>query len=548
VAARTFSVPAWLSLCVALLITCAACFVSVRSLVGLLGTNDPTGLLAVAPLALIATLAVSIARFGPAEVPKLEPAMLGAVPTIFAGAAFLAFGPTRVGYAFWFLRLDVIGVALIALGACMALFGVRTIVRSRLIYLFLLLCLPPVLVPLLSTTTDLMTTATQHAAAGLARALPLGVDVKPGAEFVAAGGRRVAIVEACAGLDGIAALFLLAGPLLVGLRAPRRRDLWMLLVVAAVGIWFLNLLRVVGLLAAAGAGHQSLFRIVHSWGGSLLILIAVLGVLFGARLAGMRWRIDRLGTRITYSLKHAIVVTLLFAAGGGLAATGQVAQARDGLRLITVGNTPTVKTVELVDGGKAPVLRASGYDIHVDEAMPWFAQFFGRDSQAASYTLAPKVGESSASYSFARRGKDAGVWAQVVVTKSRRSLEQFSSIACYVAHGAKIYRTRQVALPGGSGTLVDQGIDHTRFTALGWTQKVRDSKGRTRYRRVVLFALAGRGSGHGVSVAQTRPERVLYAVTNMLSPYPERIPHGYNFDSGGDELLRIARAIVRERA
>lgn len=533
------ALPAWLAIVLPAALAGLAFATTSRSLGRVLGGSTSAGLMALACVALVLTLAVSIGRNRAPRQPKLEPALLGAIPLVTAGTALMLFGPARMGHVFWFTRMDVVALVLFFVGAAMSLVGVRAVVRSPAAIVAALVALPPVGVPLVGAVQHLSTDVTQIAARWVVEAFPLGVRTTGDGVFVTGGGSTIAVAEVCAGMEALAAVLLLSGPMFAGLVADGRWDVAKLVAAGLGGAWFANLVRVLLLLAIAGSGATGAFDVVHAVGGAIVIGLATGSMLAVARWWGMRWHLGGLTERVAYRPKHVVTAVGVLGAAVVLVALAQRAQAGDGLRFDTVDGSPRIR-YERIEGETVPRITLPGHVVLVDGPLPWFSQFFGSDAHAASYSILPLRADDAV-------GKPVA-WAQVVVTGSRRRLERLGPTNCAVAHGATVYRVRQVRLPGGAGTLVDQRLGRARFSALSWSQRVRTRNGRSVYRRVVLFTPARRGrSRHPVPVATSTTERLAYRVINALSPFAERLPRGWDFDTGGRRAVAIATGMVNAR-
>lgn len=388
---------------------------------------------------------------------------------------------------------------------------------------------PFVALPILEALQRWLTAGVVQVAEVVTRAAPMGVTSLGDGVF-RAGGDHVSIAATCSGLESLSAVLLVGAPIV------------------------LNLVRVHVLLALAGAGEDRWFERVHVWSGPIAIGLLVAGLLVWARMLGMRWVTGTLATRITYSRNHrrwAIGVLVVAGAALALALREQDVSAR----VHDVVDRPVLLAADArTEAGTRVVgLEVDGYDVRADSDYRWFRQYFGSTARAASFTVREEGGASGDAADEDLAATANLVWAQVIVTGSRRKLEQLSPVDCFIAHGSTIYRARQVALPGGSGTLVEQRQRGNRFSALAFRQPVVTRDGKQRWRRIVLLTLAVRGEGRGsddVDAANSRGpiERAAFRVLNVLSPVKTRpLPAGWNYADANERLMRIATTIVEDR-
>jgi exosortase/archaeosortase family protein len=401
-----------------------------------------------------------------------------------------------------------------------------------------LVALPPLLLPAARAVERALGAVARVVADKLAVALPLQATPIGGGDFLVDGGGRVSVAAACAGLDGLIAVVLLAAPFCVGATGPLRRKA-AVVGVALVTAWTLNIVRIVALLALAGHGQGTAFDVVHTWSGLVVMVCVMAAYGLAARRLGLEWRLAGLRSRVSYTPKHVVVGGSAVLAVAAVVGLSMAAQASAGLRGVTVRQVVHVAQEELPDGSRRLALEVPGHDVRRDRSFSWFRRFFGPGSQAGSFTLAAEGAPP--------------VWAQVITSRSRRKLEQYAPLNCFIAHGATVLRVRRVALPGGAATLVDQRLRGRRFSALSWTQPVVLPDGSGGYRRVVLFAdaherAAGGGADQGLARPRSALERVAYGGLNLLSPAPDKPLRGGSFGPSGRQLVDVASTIVSSGA
>jgi exosortase/archaeosortase family protein len=514
-----------------LAITAGAFAISLASLGSRLNSTDAQSLAMLAPLAALACLVIAVVRDGPPPTPKLEPAMLGAIPAMLAALGLVVFGPGRLGFSFWYLRLDLAAMVAFGMAALMIAAGVRSVVRHGAL-LAAMVCLPPVTMPLATALQTDLQGAVAWAARKLALAMPLGVSPAQGdGMFRVHHGGLVSVAAQCGGLEGIAMVALIGAPVAVGTRGPARRKL-LVVGVGLLAAWCLNLVRVTVLLALAGHHQNPAFRTVHSWAGVGIVAIVVGGMLLLAGRAGLRWEAANLRTKtISYTRNHVIAAVVLLAGGLVVADAGLAATAGPGLRVVDVSSMVHVLQWKADDGRTLMGLKVPGRIVRFDKQYPWFKQFFGDHSNAASFAIM-------------REDLSHPVWTQVITARSLRSLSQYAPLDCALAHRAHIVRVRRIALPGGAAVLLDEQLRGHHFGALSWTQPVIMPDGHTGFRRVQLFADAAHGTDQRIPEARSLVEQFAYGVLNVLTPYPDSSSRGWSYGPADREIVAVAESML----
>jgi exosortase/archaeosortase family protein len=522
-------IDARIGVAIALALTCIAFFPSIASVARTAGGSDATSLAVLAPFAVILASLASVFRVGAPEAPKLEPAMLGALPAILLGVGLTVFGPARLGFEFWYLRVDLVALEAFALGLLMLAFGTRAVIRNGVLAV-VVLTFPFFVMPVAQKAEALLTTAARVVAAKIVDALPVSIHEVGNGIWEAGSGARVAIAESCTGLEGLAIVLIVATPVLVATTGPRRRKA-MALFLSLAAAWLLNLARIVGLIAAVPQLNSETYDILHAVSGMVVIAVSAGLMLWFSRRVGLSWNVVGLSTKVKYTPKHVLTGALTSVAAVAIVVSAMGAQAEAGLNSISVEKQVVMTKVERDDDEDTFSLSVPGYEVRHDGNYKWFRTFFGDASQAATFTVS--------------HGSDRPMWAQVITSPSRRKLEQYAPLNCFVAHNSKILRARRVPLPGGAGMLVDQRLRGRRFAALSWTQPVVMTNGKPGYRRMVLFADAAKsGNDQAPPAHRSTFERVTYGTLNLFSPMPNKKLDGASWGPADRQLTALARRML----
>ncbi len=424
---------------------------------------------------------------------------------------------------FWLARLDLVSLPFFVAGTVALLFGTRRLWAVRIPILFLFLAWPAPYIPVVGDAMRAFADLAATAVARITTILPFA-SVAPGDPtlfFVGSGSSSfaVSIGSACSGVNGLVGYLLLGGVLVdLGQGSRRRRVAW--LGVGLALVWVLNVVRILGILAAGAAwGQAAALDVLHPYAGLVLfdvVLFAMLALAprFGVRLAlpsrrpGTALSIPSPVRRVRIALAVGVVCAVAIGVSdGALVRYSAVAGALGSARIAPLN---------------ALNAQLPGWQTQYVSAFPQAQQFFG---SAATWNRVLYSSDSSAPLR-----SSAPIYLDVINTTDPGTLAAYGLDACYRFHGYRIDGTYSVDVGSGvTGQVIDyhnpsQGTD---WSALWWEWPYTDGTG-TYYERVVIFVTGGpdatyAGAAAGPTVAAPR------------------------FQSTDDFLVSMGRAIVADQ-
>jgi len=315
---------------VVLLATAAAFSYSLQSAEWSIDDKNPQSYAGVVLL----MLALQLLFFFAAEL-RVAQDLAGAASGILlylAAAAVILYLPFEMSLGFWYMRMDLLSLALFLVGSIALVFGSGTLLRLRAFALFSLLACPLLLSPIIALEPQL-TTLTADAAQSFASLLGMPVQRGEGNVFTTVGtDMPIIIVAACAALAAFLSFFAIVLPLSYLLRgSAAKRLLWLASGIAL--IFALNLARiftVIYLWQSSGLGSAISF--FQSVSGNVLFNLALLAMiiafpffglalprlrgtsLFGGRF-GKAWTEFKADAKSLKAPQLAAIACLLVAAG-----------------------------------------------------------------------------------------------------------------------------------------------------------------------------------------------------------------------------------------
>lgn len=417
------------------------------------------------------------------------------IPILAVAAALITIIPTLASTYYWTDRADVLSLAFFVAGSVILLYGTTWFWRLRSALLFLVLMWPALYLHVLSGVLQSFTKATNTALASVVQHVgALGVTVAGGEGNLSLQPLHdgapilINVGTACSGANSVLGFALIGGAMLTVMRGGFiRKGLW--LATGLVLCFLLNIVRLLSILGLARIGHPDL-----ALGG----YHAVIGlVLFSVATTVMLTLLGRFGLTVREPvqavpsvpemavLRHwtrrraaslgagVAVVAFLFAADAQLAPYAAFA---DGSGVATVAAFPSSTL-------------SKDWVTSFVATYPWAKQYFGENSTFDRYMV-----------TSARGGP---LYADVVRTDDRSSLDAYNLQNCFLFHDYNISTSRRIDLGNGvTGLLLNYTDPATRarWATVSWAWPVQ-FKDKTYYERIALTSsLYGGAAGAGPDV------------------------------------------------
>lgn len=489
---------------------------SLASLLQNLDADTPLAYLGLVPvISLILAALVAVRRRREPDIHDRQLDYIIGLPLVAIALAMMIILPVRMSSLFWTWRMDLLSLPLFVAGTISILFGIRALWRFRVPILFLMLAWPLPYTIFIGRWLSGFTSLTATAVGGALRVVPVA-DAVPGGDGSlfsvthGSGSFLVSIASACAGVNGMVG-FLLVGGAFTALARGRRLPKTVWLVSGMLVLWFLNIGRIVLILAIGSRwGERVAIEGFHPFVGlvafnagvfAMIIAARFFGLEFGgaresnghpgARRSGEDGEAKRSPTpdpgeaappprpRRLAVPRAAFALVLVLVAGGVLSVSNA------GLREYELV-ADRLGEPRLVDFTNSPA-RVGGWFVARTGEYPWAKRYFGDDSSWRRYTYVWNVlSRNTASYR-----SNAPVFVDVISTSDLRTFSQYGLEACYRFHGYEISDTRSVDLGGGvTGTTVSYFNPRQRanWTTLFWHWPVQTPLG-VRYERVVVMMI-----------------------------------------------------------
>jgi exosortase/archaeosortase family protein len=465
---------------------------TLSSLYDYLRLDTPLAYLPLLPLFTIGIALTAARRYQEAAAPIADRQvdLIVGVPLIIVAILMITILPDLASTYYWTDRPDVLSLALFVSAGVIILYGVNWFWRIRAAIVFLVLMWPALYIHIMPGLMQSFTDWTNRTLASVVGHLPLGATTDgSGLVYLHQAGQApltVSVGSACSGANSVLGFGLVGAALLVTNQGRRRNKLaWFVLGLGLV--FLLNVARLTSILALAAAGHPTLaLGAYHAVIGLVLFTIAVIVMMWLMPRFGLRPkdpvaakpaqenaapRPARRRSRARLTIRYASVALVV----------GFVALADHELQpyaafLDGTGN-PTV-----LQFGSSQLL-PNGVQVQHVSNYPWAQQYFGSNSSFDRFSVS---------------GTGAGVvWADVVRTDDKGSLDAYSLQNCFLFHNYDIRTAKRLELGSGVVGLLLNYSDsstHAKWTTVSWAWPIR-YQGETYYERVALTSDLAPGTG-----------------------------------------------------
>lgn len=440
---------------------------------------------------------------------------------VLVAAVVVLYLPTVTGWYYWLDRWDLLALPIFVAGLVALLWGAEQVWRLWPPLLYLFLVWPA---PFLWAQVTLGTFF-RDLAVGLAGPLQqvVGSGFVPSADdpylFLAVvGGQEVAlrVDVSCSGMNSMLAFLAVGLPVVCLQRGSGLYKAFWLAVGAGLML-LANVVRLVALfLVAQAAGLPVALRIIHPVAG---------GALFLAVFLAMIWLLPRFGLSVP-------VTPPLGGARGALPGWRTLALTVALAAVIGFGDRRLAQfsPLTVVDGSAAVPIETllpevSGWRLVHEASLDFAEDYFGRQGQGELFSY--------------RQNDDNPVYAQVILTQDRTSLDLYSVESCYRYHGDELPLVQRVRLPTGmTATYVHYVSEGVPGSSLYWIQPVLIG-GELYHERVTLILDLDHVQTKALPVGVTPP-----AVPEGLAINTSGVAASYG---GTDRLLGgLASQIVRQ--
>ncbi|MBJ7608222.1 MAG: exosortase/archaeosortase family protein [Candidatus Dormibacteraeota bacterium] len=483
-------------------------------LVALIGYNLTLGSMAdylrletpLAYLPLLPFFSIGIALFtahryrnAPAPIRDRQIDFLIGIPLIIFALVLITIVPALASTYYWSNRPDVLSLALFVTGLITIFYGTTWMWRVKASLVFLVLMWPALYLNIMPGIMQSFTDTTNSALGAVVAHLSLGVTPtgSPGilAVHQASGiPLTVSVGSACSGADSVLGFLLIGGAILTAVGGGGLRKVsWM--VVGLVLTFLVNVLRLTSILGLASAGHPDLaLGGYHAVIGLILFTVVVALMMRLLPLFGLQPRADVVASptsrrtagaaaRPLPSVRRRQVVvgamaTLAVLVGLTDHALGPYAAFQDGT------GSPRVQPFSMAS---AP----AGWRISYEADYPWATQYFGANSSFTRFLVqgAPKPAATPQSGQPATTAVSQSiVYADVVRTDDRGSLDAYNLQNCFLFHNYNIVASQRVDVGNGVTALLLNYTDpatQASWATVSWAWPV-ENKGTTYYERVAL--------------------------------------------------------------
>jgi exosortase/archaeosortase family protein len=413
--------------------------------------------------------------------------LLIGIPLLAVAVALITVVPTLASTYYWTDRADVLSLAFFAAGGVIVLYGTTWFWRLRSALLFLVLMWPALYLHVLAGVMQSFTDATNGALAAIVQRFgALGVTLSGGEGNLTLQPLHngtpllVNVGTACSGANSVLGFALIGGAMLTMMRGGFVRKLsW--LVTGLLLCFLLNIVRLVSILGLARLGHPELaLGGYHAVIGLVLFAVATLTMMSLIGRFGLSFREPVVaGARSLDSEGHPWT-RRRFAALGAFAATVLLLFAADS-QLAPYAAFADGSGVARVDSFPSATLPTTWLTSHVD-SYTWAKQYFGENSSFDRYTV------TSSGHGL--------VYADVVRTDDRSSLDAYNLQNCFLFHDYNISTSRRIDLGNGvTGLLLnyDDPSTKSRWATVSWAWPVQ-YKGSTYFERIALTSSLFTGS------------------------------------------------------
>jgi exosortase len=511
-----------------------------QTLVGLLpyGLGDTP--LSFVPLVLPLGGVFAVLRFEPAETRarKHDPFVDGVffvLLTLAAGAMLLVL-PVTMGWDYWLDRLDVPALVILLSALAVGVWGLPAFIRLLPALGYMLLAWPWPWLILDNRLLTPLTAFTASAVGALVQILPFGIRPSSTGSFallVPHGGHVTTLVvaQACAGVNGVVGLSIVALPLALMARGSWEGRLTWLFAGMAVS-WIANVVRIAGIaVATAFWGYKLTFDLLHPVVGLALfaltfLLMLPLAPLFHLDMSSVWSRGQRCEpSEQTLGTKRVALLTMIVLVAG--AAELNLSQ----FSWLSPSTLPRVPLVSASDQFPLP----PGWRTENSAPITTWAPFFGASSIASVSTIA----------AHGMRPVDV----QAIMTQDANAFATFSVENCYTFHGYHLQAVQRVALGNGvAATLIDYRQGAKAVATLYWIQPVQTSQG-LYHQRIVLIA----GEEGTVTLSRLAPRAAsgvvspIQALSNWLADFFSPWVGGHAgpaYTANNAELVALGQAVI----
>lgn len=471
------------------LATLVAYHFTLASLFDFLWLETPLAYLPLLPIFCVVIAAITARRYANAERPILDRQidLIVAVPLIIVALLMITLEPVMASAYYWTDRMDVVSMALFAAAATIILYGVTWFWRLKASFIFLLLMWPALYLHLMAGVMQSFSNWTNATMAQVVHHLPLGasLDANPG-DVVISQGHNVPLIisigTACSGADTVLGFALVGGAVLTVLGGGKRRKLlWW---VSGIMLTFIiNILRLTSIIALAHLGHPS-FALggYHAVIGLVLFAVAVLAMLWALPLFGLRVK-PRVpaasgGTPVEGPPDAAPTTVVAQPPDSRLIRVRRILKRRRTLAIaVVVGLTAVVALIDqglqpyaaFDDGSGSPTVTSFAgaasapvaWTVEPQAEYPWVTQYFGANSTWVRYSIS--------------NGQPGTVFADVVLTADKSTLDTYNLLNCFLFHDYDIRTTQRIDLGSGVyGLLLNYSDPATdaRWSTVSWAWPV----------------------------------------------------------------------------
>lgn len=411
--------------------------------------QSPVAELAIVPFIAFGLAVAAVLRFPFVRTTRLGLADLWvAATTLFTVGALQTWVLVQPGSYAWVLRFDALSLPLVMTASFSLLFGVRSLVVLWPAVAYSLLAWPLPASALVELLSGPVTVLTSSAIDLLLAATPSGPGaVRQGTDLLVTvsglrGDFEVAVTSACSGLSGMLGI-LVVGAGLLYMYDGRLRSRLAWLAAGLVMVLVLNVVRILGLIAAGGLfGPRVALDVLHPYVGLVVLNVVLALMLATAARFGLVRRAIRAqatdnplhepgphqrGRHRLLALRAAALMTTVLVLG---LLNLQMASAAPAYQNSRLGGIHSLSGV--LEEAAAP-----RYTIRSSAEQRWARKYFGKDSRWIRSVL-----ESSSA-------DTPTVWVDVLDTNSLTSLRTHSTMQCYRIHRQDVLSRRFVSLANG---------------------------------------------------------------------------------------------------
>lgn len=433
-------------------------------------------------------------RNAPTGIRDKQVDLLIGIPLIVLAMVLITVVPALASTYYWSNRPDVLSMALFVAGLITIFYGVTWMWRLKASLVFLVLMWPALYLNIMPGIMQSFTDATNGALAKVVHLLPLGVSLggSPGLLLVhqASGpGILVSVGTACSGADSVLGFLLIGGAILTAVKGGKLRKLtWM-----AVGLaltFAVNVIRLTSILALASAGHPDLaLGGYHAVIGLILFTVVVAVMMRLLPIFRMLPRDDVVGRtrgstasparRLVSERRRRVVIGTMV----GLAL------------LVGLTDHGLAPYAAFQDGTGSPSVHPfstasapPGYRVSYQADYPWATQYFGTNSSFTRYLVIGTPPSPKGAITTAAASQTSVVYADVVRTDDRGSLDAYNLQNCFLFHNYSITTSQRIDIGSGVTALLLNYADpasNARWATVSWAWPV-ENKGQTYYERIAL--------------------------------------------------------------